>query len=306
MMLLEDSVQAPNAVIMIRPHHFVSNPETMIDNSFQNRRVDNNITLSAKAFNEVTQAAKRLSTQGIEVHLFEDQLKDTPDSVFPNNWFSTHHDGYLIKYPMYAKNRRLEYRQDVIDLINKKYGVREEVDLRSYSNEGVYLEGTGSIVFDHNNKLAYACRSKRTDEHLLDMVCYKLGYSAVVFDAFDKNGIPIYHTNVLMCIGTDFVMISLDMVADHDKTRLVNIFNTNNQKIIALSESQIQRFCGNAIELQGNNGLVLALSQTAYDALTPSQKQDLETFVTLVPLNVPTIESAGGSVRCMIAGIHHA
>jgi len=300
------SVQAPETVVMVRPHHFISNPETMDDNAFQNRLVDNNSTLSKKAFSEVTIAVEKLRTRGVNVHLFEDKSKQTPDAVFPNNWFSVHHNGHLIKYPMYAENRRLEYRQDIVDFVIRTYGIEQQIDLRKYSSDGVYLEGTGSIVFDHTNKMAYACRSKRTNENLLNIVCDKLGYNPVIFDAFNSNGVPVYHTNVLMCMGTDFVMISLDMIAEYDKARLVNIFDNNNQKVIALTEHQIEHFCGNAIELQGSYDLLLALSQTAYDTLTTSQKQDLENFVALVPLNVPTIESAGGSVRCMIAGIHHA
>ncbi|NLQ16206.1 amidinotransferase [Marinomonas sp. M1K-6] len=295
--------QAPNTVVMVRPHHFKSNPQTMADNKFQT--LANNDNAKYNAYNEVTAAVNTLRSHGVCVQLFEDLLGNTPDSVFPNNWFTTHHNGMLIKYPMLAENRRLEYRQDIIDAISDRYSVTEHVDLRHYAEQELFLEGTGSIVFDHPNRLAYACQSRRTDTRLLQRVCQYLHYQPVVFDAFDNAGVPVYHTNVLMCVGTRFVMISMDMVAEADRDRLLQYFNLNRQQLIWLTEKQIQRFCGNAIELQGTEGALLALSQTAYNALTQQQKLKLEKFVKLVPLSIPTIESAGGSVRCMIAGVHY-
>lgn len=299
----EVSIQAPKQVVMVRPHRFQSNPQTMADNSFQ--RVVDTQNSAESAYIEVTSAVAKLRSYGVKVHLFEDLLGNTPDSVFPNNWFSSHHNGTLVTYPMYATNRRLEYRDDIIEFLCSHYALNKRVDLRSYADQQLFLEGTGSIVFDHQNRLAYACRSKRTDEHLLNSVCQQLGYQAVVFDAHNHAGVAVYHTNVLMCVGSGYVMICMDMVSEADRERLKMHFEANNQSIIALTEAQIENFCGNAIELQGDDELVLALSQTAYIALTVQQKSLLETFVTLVPLAVPTIESAGGSVRCMIAGIHH-
>lgn len=299
----EASIQSPKQVVMVRPHRFQSNPQTMADNSFQKASAAQN--MPKNAYLEVTNAVAKLRSYGVVVHLFEDLQGSTPDSVFPNNWFSSHHNGMLITYPMYAENRRLEYREDILNFISCHYELNERVDFRSYADQELYLEGTGSIVFDHQNRLAYACQSKRTDKRLLNSICNQLGYQAVAFDAYNHVGVPVYHTNVLMCVGSSFVMICMDMVAEADRKRLRMYFESNKQSIIELTEQQIEHFCGNAIELEGDYGLVLALSATAYAALTDQQKSRLERFVVLAPLAVPTIESAGGSVRCMIAGVHH-
>lgn len=299
---MSKSLQAPSAVVMVRPHHFQSNPETMGDNAFQRCVV---IKDSAKlAYDEVSLAAETLREQGVTVHVFEDETQHTPDSVFPNNWFTTHSNGTLITYPMYAPNRRLEYRQDIIEFLQRQYGFLAPLDLRQNAERSIFLEGTGSIVFDHVHRLAYAARSKRTHPDLLHTVCGALDYQAVLFDAQDRHGVPVYHTNVLMCVGTSFVMICMDMVAAADRARLKAHFEHNHQQLIDLSEVQIQQFCGNALELMGSNGPVLALSETAFNALSIKQREDLSCYVDLVPLRIPTIEAAGGSVRCMLAGVH--
>lgn len=297
------NIQAPSAIVMVRPHQFVSNPQTMADNAFQ---VPLNPAQSAQAaYDEVTAAITALQNSRIEVHVYEDKGTSTPDSVFPNNWFSTHHNGLIISYPMYAENRRLEYRQDIIDFLQNQYNYEQFVDLRHYTFESKFLEGTGSIVFDHQQKLAYAVQSKRTDPELLDIVCKHLGYQAVVFNASDEKNIPVYHTNVLMCLASDYVMIGMDMVDTADQPRLYNHFNQAGLTVIELSNQQIHQFCGNAIELQSDAGSVLALSRTAYNALNQHQKSTIAKYSTLLPLDVPTIEAAGGSVRCMIAGVHY-
>ena len=297
------SPQAAQQVVMVRPHHFQSNPETMADNAFQRSLCSTDSAFSA--FTEVTEAVAKLRSYGVKVHLFEDLHGHTPDSVFPNNWFSCHHNGLLVSYPMYAANRRLEYRQDIMDFMLSEYNFGQVLDLRGYAEQQQYLEGTGAIVFDHIQRRAYVCRSKRADESLLKLLCRQLNYQAVIFDAFDSAGVAVYHTNVLMCVGSKFVLMGTDMVAAADRQRLIDGFAAHQQQLINLSEQQIAQFCGNAIELQGDNGPILALSATAYQALTSEQVIQLEQFVELVPLQVPTIESAGGSVRCMIAGIHH-
>lgn len=299
------NLQAPDTVVMVRPHYFSSNPQTQNDNGFQHHRPDaaskDEIAITAEA--EVTEAAERLQQAGVDVLLFEDTTRQTPDSVFPNNWFSTHHDGSLIVYPMYASNRRLEYRSDILDTLSHRYAISSVTDLRKHASQSHYLEGTGSIVFDHLNKLAFAARSKRTSDKLLRKVCQQLGYCPILFDAFDIHGAPVYHTNVLMSIGTEYVMICMDMVAPVDRPRLTALFNETGKQLIVLSEQQIYRFCGNTIELTGHKRL-LALSSTAADALTRQQLECLASSVDLLPLSVPTIELAGGSVRCMLAGVH--
>lgn len=294
--------QAPDAIVMIRPHAFVSNPETMADNSFQT--LEKNSESRQTAYEEVTKAIAQLSAEGVVVHQFEDQSSRTPDSVFPNNWFSTHYDGTLIAYPMYAKNRRQEYRQDIMDFLQTQYGYQDTMDLRACAEDDCFLEGTGSVVFDHIRKIAYAARSKRTHENLFRSVCSRIGYQPVLFDAADENGVPVYHTNVLMCIASKFVLIGMDMVSEKDRPALFSLFRQSGLTVISLSNQQIRQFCGNAIELRGRTGKLLALSQTAYNALTQAQRSVIRQSADLLPLLVPTIESAGGSVRCMIAGVH--
>ncbi len=294
--------QAPSAVVMVRPHHFTSNPQTMLDNTFQS--TCNSKNQSQLAFDEVTNAVKLLQNEGVTVHLFEDEHTHTPDSVFPNNWFSTHQSGELVVYPMYAENRRLEYRKDIIDFLTNHYKVSSLTDYSFLVKENVFLEGTGSLVIDHPHKLAYAVESKRTTKTVVDTVCEHLKLKPVVFNAYDEQGTAIYHTNVLMCVATEFAMISLDMVPISQHKQLTSHFLQSHLEVINLTNEQINSFCGNAIELQGTNGRILALSQTAFNALTTEQKAAIQQTAKLVSLPIPTIESAGGSVRCMIAGIH--
>ena len=294
--------QAPTAVVMVRPHHFTSNPQTMLDNTFQS--TCNLQNQSLLAFDEVTNAVKLLQNEGVTVHLFEDEHTHTPDSVFPNNWFSTHQSGELVMYPMYAENRRLEYRKDIIDFLTNHYKVLSVTDYSFLAKENAFLEGTGSLVIDHPHKLAYAVESKRTTKAVVNTVCEQLKLKPVVFNAYDEQGIAVYHTNVLMCVATEFAMISLNMVPKSQHKQLTSYFIQSHLEVINLTSEQINSFCGNAIELQGTNSRILALSQTAFNALTTEQKAAIQKTAKLVPLPIPTIESAGGSVRCMIAGIH--
>ncbi|MBB1445098.1 MULTISPECIES: citrulline utilization hydrolase CtlX [unclassified Pseudoalteromonas] len=294
--------QAPSAVVMVRPHHFTSNPQTMLDNAFQSECLAPN--QSEQAYSEVTNAVKLLKNEGVKVHLFEDEQTHTPDSVFPNNWFSTHQSGELIIYPMFVENRRLEYRKDIIDFLTDHYKVTVVTDYAHLAKENSFLEGTGSLVIDHQNKLAYAVESKRTTKSVVNTICEQLKLSPIVFNAYDEQGTAVYHTNVLMCIATKFVMISLNMVPIEQHAQLAKHFLKSHHQVIDLTLEQINNFCGNAIELQGKNGRILALSQTAFNALTPAQITVIQKTAKLVPLPIPTIESAGGSVRCMIAGVH--
>ena len=274
----------------------------MLDNAFQSECLAQN--QSEQAFKEVTNAVQILKNEGVTVHLFEDEQTHTPDSVFPNNWFSTHQSGQLIIYPMFVENRRLEYRKDIIDFLTDHYKVSSVTDYSFLSKENSFLEGTGSLVIDHQNKLAYAVESKRTTKSVVNTICEQLKLSPIVFNAYDEQGTAVYHTNVLMCIATKFVMISLNMVPIEQRAQLAKHFLKSHHQVIDLTLEQINNFCGNAIELQGKNGRILALSQTAFNALTPAQITVIQKTAKLVPLPIPTIESAGGSVRCMIAGVH--
>ncbi len=292
----------PSQIIMIRPHHFMSNPDTLADNAFQ--VAAGGQQLSSLAYQQVSAAADALRAAGVTVHLFEDTGTTTPDSVFPNNWFSTHCTGELVTYPMYVPNRRLEVRSDITDFIKAHYQVSRHLDLTGEAALGRFLEGTGSMVLDQQAGIAYAVASKRTDAKLFNQFCQTLGYQAVLFDAFDEAGQSVYHTNVLMCLAEQFVLIGLDMVPQTQHAMLLAHFAACGKTLIRLSQQQINQFCGNAIELKGNSGNLLALSATAFAALTPEQKAQIEQSATLLPLDVSSIESAGGSLRCMIAGLH--
>jgi hypothetical protein len=292
----------PSQIVMIRPHHFMSNPDTMADNAFQVAAQSQQ--LSQLAYQQVSAAADALSAAGVTVHLFEDTGTSTPDSVFPNNWFSTHCSGELVTYPMYVPNRRLEVRSDITDFIKAQYQVSRQLDLTSEANAERFLEGTGSMVIDQQAGIAYAVASKRTDATLFRQLCDELGYQPILFDASDNNGQPVYHTNVLMCLAEHFVLIGLDMVPKAQHRLLLDRFAATNKAVVTLSATQISQFCGNAIELKGKEGNLLALSATAYNALTPAQITLIEQCAQLLPIDVSSIESAGGSLRCMIAGIH--
>lgn len=302
------SVQAPRGVVMIRPHHFSPNAATAEDNAFQ--ATDSGRSAAAiaiAAHGEVTRAAEALKAAGVAVHLFEDMGRATPDSVFPNNWFSTHSGGHVALYPMFSPSRRRERRQDVIEMLKQHYRVQDVIDYSGLEQDGVYLEGTGAMVLDHIERVAYAARSNRTKEVALERFCTHFNFEPVVFDAVDATSRPIYHTNVLMCVGTDFCLIGLDTIRDPARrAEIAERLVATGRAVIDLSHAQISEFAGNAVELQGTGGRVVAMSARALKALQPQQVAMLERFATILPLEVPTIELAGGSVRCMLAGIHLA
>ncbi|WP_434291213.1 citrulline utilization hydrolase CtlX [Celeribacter sp. SCSIO 80788] len=300
-------VQAPRAVVMIRPHHFTPNPQTAADNAFQtvdNRAAD---AVARAAYEEATEAARQLEALGVTVHKFEDETTETPDSCFPNNWFSTHSGGHVAIYPMYSPNRRCERRSDVIEMLKHRYRVQDVIDYSGLEEDEVFLEGTGAMVLDHIERVAYAARSNRTNEVALERFCTHFNYEPVVFDACDAVGRPVYHTNVLMCIGTRFAMIGLDTIRlPARRAEIAQRLADGGRDLVDLTHEQIGDFAGNAIELTGTAGPVLALSARAWAALRPEQQRVLESHATILPLSIPTIERAGGSVRCMLAGVHLA
>lgn len=301
------SVQAPSSVVMIRPNRFHPNPETAGDNRFQSLPDLTADEVAERAQAEFDAAVARLRESGVTVHVFQDEAKDTPDSIFPNNWFSTHSGGHVAIYPMYAENRRRERRMDVIEMLKRDYRVAEVTDYSGLEPDGLSLEGTGAMVLDHIGRLAFVARSHRADPILLERFCTRFGYEPIVFDAVDDSGTPIYHTNVLMAIGTEVALVGLDMVPNEERrTTIRERLEETRREVVALSHHQIAEFAGNAIELETPDGLILALSARALAALDPSQTAALEKSVRLVPLDLPTIESAGGSARCMIAGLHLA
>jgi hypothetical protein len=298
--------QAPSSVIMIRPHHFHSNPETLADNSFQTTELTQSPEhIAEMAYKEISQAQVILESHDIKVHMFEDESTQTPDSVFPNNWFSTHSGGHIAIYPMYAQNRRLERRSDIIEMLKQSYRVQDIVDYSGLEQDHIYLEGTGAMVLDHFDRVAYAVQSKRANSLALERFCTHFNYEPMLFDAFNSAGESVYHTNVLMCIATEFVLMAPSMIKNTPRREeIIQRFQASGRDVIELSEAQIAHFCGNAIELKSSNGRILALSTTAYNALTAEQRKLIEKSAKLVSIDVSTIELAGGSIRCMIAGIH--
>lgn len=301
------SVQAPASVVMIRPNRFQPNPETAADNRFQTRADGDAGAVADAAHGEFDRAAATLRDAGVDVHVFQDTRDDTPDAVFPNNWFSTHAGGHVAIYPMYAASRRRERRSDVIELLKRDYRVQVVTDYSGLEQDGLALEGTGAMVLDHIGRIAYVARSHRADAVLLERFCTNFGYEPMVFDAADASGAPVYHTNVLMAVGTHVALIGADMITDAARrAEVLARLGEPGRDVITLSPAQIAAFAGNAMELSTPGGLILALSQRALEALTDAQITTLERSLRLVPLTIPTLETAGGSVRCMLAGLHLA
>lgn len=300
------SLQAPSSVVMVRPHRFAVNPETGADNAFQATPAEQDDALAAAALSEFDAAVDALTTAGVTVHAFEDfGEKDTPDSVFPNNWFSTHHGGRVAIYPMFAVNRRRERRSDVIELLKERYRVQEVIDYSGLEYDNLFLEGTGAMVFDHAERVAYVAASHRADPVILERFCTAFGYEPMVFPTADASGRPIYHTNVLMSVATDYALICLDAIADaRRRDEVAQRLTESGRTVLAISFDQVNQFVGNAIELTGTNERLLVLSARAEAALTPAQREVITASSRLLPLSIPTIELAGGSARCMIAGVH--
>lgn len=298
--------QAPGAVVLIRPHRFRPNELTRVDNAFQSLPDEpDRAGVAVRARDEVTRLAAALEAAGVVVHLFEDHADDRPDSVFPNNWLSTHPDGRVALYPMFAVNRRSERRADVVQLLQDRYRVEQVVDFSDMERDGLFLESTGAMVLDHQERVAYVSRSHRAHPRALARFCATFGYEAVLFDTADAEGRAVYHTNVLMSVGSAVALVGLGMIsAPVDRARVTDRLAAAGRDVIELSEHQIREFAGNAIELTGRDGPVLALSARAAASLTPAQRRRIEATTRLLPVAVPTVELAGGSVRCMIAGVH--
>jgi hypothetical protein len=299
--------QSTNSVLMIRPSRFYPNPETATDNAFQRDADRDSDALTLMARKEFDTAVQTLRAARINVHVFEDTAEpEKPDAVFPNNWISTHHDGRVALFPMYSALRRRERRQDIVEELRKHYRVSDVIDYSRFENEGCCLEGTGSLVLDHLNKIAYVSLSNRSNPKVIQRFADDFSYEPVTFTSVDSNGQPIYHTNVMMCIGTAFAMVGLEMIPDKIERELVRArLEKTGKEIVELSADQIADFAGNAIELHDKDGeKLLVLSTRADGALTQEQRKRLSRHARLIPLELPTIELGGGSARCMMATIH--
>ncbi len=306
------SAQAPSAVILIRATSFVPNPATAADNAFQADAPagQTDEATSAMAVAEMDALAAALREVGVRVHVFDDDDHTRPDSVFPNNWLSTHAGGTVAIYPMYASNRRHERRADVLEMLKSEYRVQAIVDYSGLEPDGIFLEGTGAMVLDHVSRVAYTARSHRADVAVLERFCTDFNYEPMAFDAFDANGVPVYHTNVIACVGTDVAMIALEMIPDeHRREQVRERLAVTGRTVVELTEQQIREFAGNAVELCGRTSTgkrryVMAMSARAKASLRPDQIAAIEQSCEVVAVEIPTIELAGGSVRCMIAGVH--
>lgn len=300
-------MQSTNSVFLVRPLNFGYNPETAPSNSFQNKFDDDGSKIDKPAMEEFDGLANILASNGVNVTVFNDtQLPVKPDAVFPNNWITLHADGRVIIYPMCAANRRTERQNNIVETLKKGFIIKEVIDLTGNENNNRFLEGTGSMVFDHLHKIAYACLSPRTDKDLFIHVCGLLKYQPVFFYSHDELGNEIYHTNVMMCVAEKFSVICLDAITDANERKLVtDSFNKTGHEIIDISFGQMKNFAGNMLELRTNeNKTILALSESAYSSLLVTQKTAIEKYCTLVPIPIKSIETAGGgSVRCMIAEI---
>ena len=293
-------------ILMVRPYQFYFNQQTAANNFFQsNINIENANELAIAEFDAMVE---KLRAHQIKVNVVQD-TKDpsTPDSIFPNNWVSTHEGGTLCLYPMFAQNRRAERKLSVIDFLESNYQIQNTLDLTDLEKEGIFLEGTGSMVLDHQNKLAYGCLSERLDKNAFYEWCDKMQFKAIAFKAVDDKAQPIYHTNVMMCMGDQFVVICLDSIPNEkEKQMLVDSFDQTNKEVITISQDQLNHFAGNMLQVFDTNEKPhLIMSEQAYNSLKTEQVKSLEKYNPLLPISIPTIEAlGGGSTRCMMAEIY--
>ena len=294
---------------MVRPARFGCNPQTAPSNAFQ----ANTPALAGKdpqglALSEFHGLAEGLERGGVEVLIAPDsEQPPKPDAIFPNNWVSFHHDGTVTLYPMLAPNRRWERRDEVLEQVMRQGGFRvsRTVDLTHRESEDKYLEGTGSVVLDRVNGIAYACFSPRTDLDVLGEFAQQLDYELMTFDAVDGGGAAIYHTNVLMAIGTGFAVVCGESIVDAHRAAVLSKLRSTGHEIVDITLAQMGQFAANVLELAAPNGKLIALSTTALRSLSTAQRRALESCALLVPAEIPTIERiGGGGVRCMLAEIH--
>lgn len=301
--------QTTSHILMVRPAHFAFNEETAANNAFQSR----DSALSAEqmrknAVKEFDEMVRRLREAGVEVFVARDSSRPIkPDAVFPNNWITFHQEGFIVTYPMFAPTRRRERRRTVIDaVLSTGFLSDKRVNLEFNERLNRFLEGTGSIIFDHQNRLAYACISPRTDAELLNDLCERIHYRPVVFHAVDGKDQDIYHTNVMMALGETFVVICLDSVRDaKERAMLLETFKNTGKQVVDISLDQMNRFAGNMLQVRNTAGeTILVMSEQAYQSLTPGQIAELEKYTRLLYSPITTIETyGGGSARCMMAEI---
>ena len=298
------SIFTAETVLMVRPASFGFNPETAASNSFQNDL--DSIDVLNVVLAEFDHVVNQLREAEIDVLVFHANDLTTPDAIFPNNWISTHPEGLIVLYPLLAENRRRERNLKVIDLLKSTFDVLEVFELSKYEIESLFLEGTGSVVFDHQHKIAYAVRSPRTDEKVLIKLCEKLNYEPFLFTCLDNSGGPVYHTNVVMHVAEHYVVICGDGIKDHsERLALEERIRKTGKAVIFISGEQMNSFCGNMLQLRNRKGELLTIcSATAMNNLTNDQKALISTHSHFVVVDIPMIEKiGGGGVRCLLAEV---
>lgn len=302
-------MQTAKTVLMVEPIAFGYNSQTAENNYFQKEQKETDI--QEKALQEFNNFAAKLREKGINVITVKDTLNPhSPDSIFPNNWVSFHEDGTVALYPMFALNRRVERRPEILErLKDEGFKINTVEDFSPFENEEKYLEGTGSMIFDHDYKIAYGSVSLRLDEELFRNLCAKFGFTPIVFHSYQNVGdqrLPIYHTNVMMCVAEQFVVICLDCIDDEmEREKVQEVIKSSNKELIEISEDQLQQFAGNMLQVQNEEGdKFLVMSETAYKSLTKEQVERIENYCEIIYADLNTIETnGGGSARCMLAEV---
>ena len=298
---------AASTLLMIRPAAFGFNPETAENNYFQSKQQSDNQSIQQLALDEFDNMVKMLRDLDIDVLVINDTNDPVkPSAIFPNNWLIASPEGIISIFPMYAPNRRAEKREDIIKILAEKFRVKDVKDWSEFEVEGKFLEGTGSMVIDHDNKVIYACYSPRTDLSVLERFANTNDYRAIVFLATDKNNHPVYHTNVVMTLGEQFAVLCEEAIEEEwERIAIRQLLDSSGHEIIRITRNQMYSFAGNMLQVKNKSGEnILIMSQTAFNALEEDQKDHLSSFCRLLPIAVPAIEKTeGGSVRCMMAEI---
>lgn len=302
-------MQTASTVLMVEPVAFGYNSQTAENNYFQIEQKD--ADTQTKALQEFNNFVAQLKSKGVNVITVKDTLEPhSPDSIFPNNWVSFHSDGKVVLYPMFAPNRRVERRTDILEILKDNgFEISEIDDLSHFENQEKFLEGTGSMIFDHDHKIAYGSVSLRLDEELFRQFCTKFGFRPVVFHSYQNAGserLPIYHTNVMMCVADKFVVICLECIEDElEREKVQEVIKSSGKEIIEISEDQLQQFAGNMLQVQNNDGdKFLVMSESAYRSLAAEQISAIEKYCEIIHSDLNTIETnGGGSARCMLAEV---
>lgn len=303
--------QTTNTILMIEPVAFGYNEQTAVNNYFQQKDNENNEQIQNKALSEFQEMKDKLMAKGINLIVVKDTFEPhTPDSIFPNNWISFHENGAVGVYPMCAENRRPERRSDILNqMVKDGFQILDMFDYTASESEGKFLEGTGSMILDRENKIAYAALSERTDKDLFLRFCNDFSFAPVYFHAnqtVEEQRLPIYHTNVMMCVADKYAVVCLSTIdALDERNRVIDSIEKSGKKIVEITESQMHKFAGNMLQVENTEGnKFLVMSQTAFDSLSDEQKEILTSFNEIVSVAIPTIEKyGGGSARCMMAEV---